>query len=73
MDVGDVKVTDENGVLSCRMMVKAMNTMKERPIAWPVICVSAFASRPASEIDFQPLHPDTGAQSASRIPPANCN
>ena len=31
MDVGDVKVTDEDGLLSCSMMIKAMNTiMKER-------------------------------------------
>ena len=46
-------------------MIKAMNTiMKERFLTNRVAdqFFSAFASRPASEIGCQPLHPDTGAR-----------
>ena len=74
MDVGDVKVTDEDGLLSCSMMIKTMNTiMKERFLTNRVAdqLFSAFASRPASEIGFQPLDP--GSQSAPRIRLANCH
>ena len=54
MDVGDVKVFDENGLLSCSMMVKAMNTiMKERLLT---NCV-------AGQFVFQPLPPDWPARS----------
>ena len=52
MDVGDVKVTDENGLLSCSLMIKAMNTiMKER----------LLTNRLASQFVFHPLPPDRPA------------
>ena len=54
MDVGDVKVTDENGLLSCSMMIKATNTMKER----------LLTNRVASQFVFQPLPPDRPARSS---------
>jgi hypothetical protein len=52
MDVSDVIVSDADGYLSRSMTIKANNKiMKER----------IWINRVASEIVFQPLHPDTGA------------
>ena len=52
VDVGDVKVTDENGLLSYSMVIKAMNTiMGER------LCV-------AGQFAFQPLLRDRPARSS---------
>ena len=54
MHVSDAKVTDEDGVLSCSMMIKAKNIiMKER----------IWINRVISEIMFSALHPDSGTPS----------
>ena len=64
MDVGDVKVPDEDGLLSCSMMITAMNTiMKERLLTNRVagqLCFSLCIQ--TGQIGFQPLHPGTGAR-----------
>merc|ERR1711916_348573 len=52
MDVSDVKVSDEDGYLSRSMTIKANNKIVKERI---------WINRVASEIVFQPLHPDTGA------------
>ena len=55
MDVSDVKVTDEDGFLSCSMMINAMNTsMKER----------LLTDRVAGQFVFQPLPLDRPARSS---------
>ena len=60
-NVGDVKVTDEDGFLLCSMMIKAMNTIMKEEFLTNRVAGQLFfsrASRPASE---------------SRIPPAYCH
>ena len=54
MDVSDVKVSDEDGYLPRSMTIKANNMIVKERI---------WMNRVASEILFQPLHPDTGAPS----------
>ena len=50
VNVCNEEVTNEDGLLSCSMMIKTKNTsMKER----------LWTNRVASEIEVQPLHPDT--------------
>ena len=57
MDVtSDVKVTDEDALLSRRMMIKAKNIMKE------LIWINAVPS----EITLPPLDPDTDTPSCTR-------
>ena len=57
MNMSDVKITDEEGFLSRRRMIKAKNIiMKER------IWINAVPN----EITLQPLDPDTDTPSCTR-------
>ena len=51
------EVTDEDDSLSCSMMIKAKNTLLN----------AVWINHVASEICFQPLHPDTGLVDPSQL------